>query len=384
MRNPFLYGGRVSGDAFCDREREAEELLRDIRTRQHVIVYSQRRLGKTSLVWKVLEEAAKEGVVTVYVDLYAISSMAEFIQEYGKAIARSLSRYERTMRLMRGLFSRLQLTMGVDASGNPQWGVTFDRTMETDSFDEVVSALEGYLERKKKTGVVVFDEFQQIVETDGEKTERRLRSVIQTHNQVCYLFVGSRKHLLSDIFSNPNRPFYRSGKILPLGKISFADLASFIEERFASAQMSVDEAAVRAILHETQCHPYYTQYLCHVLYDIREEGCIEVTDIPRALELLIDREASAYMRTWDALTVRQRQALAALSETASEETPFREATLRKFNMSQPAVMLRALRSLMAKDLVDKDGARYDIVDPFFARWVRTRFVSSATATRSRM
>ena len=69
-KNPFVYGGRVSGDDFCDRENEIRELLDDIRARQHVILFSQRRFGKTSLVWKVLEEAAKQGIIKFLHDHY--------------------------------------------------------------------------------------------------------------------------------------------------------------------------------------------------------------------------------------------------------------------------------------------------------------------------
>jgi len=156
-RNPFYYGGRVSGEAFWDRESEISELLEDIRSRQHVIILSQRRLGKTSLVWKVIEEAGKEGFVPVYVDLYPVSTLGEFIEEYARAIAKALGRYEKAVKLMRELFSRIHLTMGVDPAGSPEWGVGFDRSRETESFEEVVSSLERYLEKKKRHGVVVFD-----------------------------------------------------------------------------------------------------------------------------------------------------------------------------------------------------------------------------------
>ena len=164
FKNPFIYGGRVSGDAFCNRESEIRELLEAIRGRQHVIIYSQRRFGKTSLVWKILEETQKEGIIPVYADLYPISTLGEFIEEYAKAIARTLSMHEKAKRLMRELFSRLHLSMGIDTAGNPQWSVGFDRSRESETFDEVVSSMENYLKRKGKYGVVVFDEFQQIVD----------------------------------------------------------------------------------------------------------------------------------------------------------------------------------------------------------------------------
>ncbi len=99
-------------------------------------------------------------------------------------------------------------------------------------------------------------------------------------------------------------------------------------------------------------------------------------DVPKAIDFLLYRESSAYMNTWDFLTNRQRQALVALSETVPGESPFRTEMLRRFNMSQPSVMIRALKSLVGKDLVDKEDGRYQIVDLFFKRWIRT-FISQS-------
>jgi DNA-binding MarR family transcriptional regulator len=98
---------------------------------------------------------------------------------------------------------------------------------------------------------------------------------------------------------------------------------------------------------------------------------ITADDVPRAMELLLQRESTAYMNTWDLLTQRQRQALIALSDTGPEESPFRIEILRRFNISQPAVMIRALKSLIEKDLVDKEGRNYEIIDLFFKRWIKT-------------
>ncbi len=77
------------------------------------------------------------------------------------------------------------------------------------------------------------------------------------------------------------------------------------------------------------------------------------------------------MNTWDLLSHRQRQVLVALSETSPGESPFRTEMLRRFNISQPAVMIRALKSLVDKDLVDREGKRYEIIDLFFKRWIKT-------------
>lgn len=369
-RNPFIYGGMVSGETFCDREAELSELMEDIRSRQHVILFSQRRMGKTSLVSKVLEQARRKGFIPVLLDLYPISTLAEFIDKYARAIAGALTRYEKATKLMRDLFSRIHLSMGLDAGGSPQWSVGFDRTREADSLDEVLGGFENYLKKKNRKGVVVFDEFQQLVEIDGAKTERRIRTAIQSHQQVAYVFVGSRKHLLSDIFSNPNRPLYRIGKILPIGKIPEEPFSEFIRARFGEVNVDVDEDAMEEIFGATESHPYYTQYLCHILFDIKGSNRIRKEDVPKAMDFLINREATAYMRTWDLLTLRQRQALMALAEAAPGENPFGPDLLRRFGMSQPSVMRRALKSLVEKDLVDQEGSRYEIPDLFMSRWIR--------------
>jgi uncharacterized protein len=369
-RNPFLYGGKVSGDAFWDREKEIRELLEDVRSRQHVILFSQRRYGKTSLVSKLLEEIRKDGIIAIYVDLYPISSVADFIEEYARAIARGLSNYEKAIKLIRGLFTRLHLTMGVQPDGSPQWGIGFDRNRESESLDEVVSCLEAYLEKRGKYGVVVFDEFQQIAEIEGARLERRLRTAVQAQQRVSYLFVGSKKHLLYDMFTNPNRPFYRSGKVFPLGRIPGEDLRKAIEARCSQAKITVDDEALEKILETAECHPYYTQYLCHILYDIMDGRRIRGEKVREAVDLLLSRESAAYMNTWDLLTKRQKQALIGLSESHPGENPLRPDLLRKLNMSQPSVMLRALNSLVDKDLVDKEDGRYEIVDLFFKRWIR--------------
>ena len=48
--NPFEYGGVVAENAFCNRAREKADLAKAIRNHEKLFVFSERRLGKTSLV----------------------------------------------------------------------------------------------------------------------------------------------------------------------------------------------------------------------------------------------------------------------------------------------------------------------------------------------
>lgn len=212
------------------------------------------------------------------------------------------------------------------------------------------------------------------LETDGDKTQRRLRTAIQTHRHIAYLFVGSKKHLIHDMFSNPNLPFYRSGKLFPLERISSAEILKTVKDRFERAEAHIEDRALEKVIEAAECHPYYTQYLCHILYDVMENRRITPEDIPKAVDFLLKRESTAYMNTWDLLTQRQRQALIVLSETQPDESPLRAEALARFGISQPSVMIRALRSLIDKDLVDKEKGLYGIIDIFFKQWI-SRYIS---------
>jgi hypothetical protein len=63
--NPFRYGELALDEAFTDREAETRELKADIRNGQNVVLFSPRRYGKSSLVWRVSHELIAAGEARV-------------------------------------------------------------------------------------------------------------------------------------------------------------------------------------------------------------------------------------------------------------------------------------------------------------------------------
>src|SRR5947209_16784300 len=70
MKDPFQYGGIVEGPAFCNRKKELADLTAAIESGDKLFVYSERRLGKTSLVHAALEALPKSRYAAAYVDLW--------------------------------------------------------------------------------------------------------------------------------------------------------------------------------------------------------------------------------------------------------------------------------------------------------------------------
>jgi AAA+ ATPase superfamily predicted ATPase len=66
MKNPFEYGGVVGGSAFCNRKKELSDLVRAMENSEKLFLYSERRLGKTSLIHYVQSKLPKDKYASAY------------------------------------------------------------------------------------------------------------------------------------------------------------------------------------------------------------------------------------------------------------------------------------------------------------------------------
>lgn len=372
MRNPFVYGEEVSGKNFCNRDREIKELLRDIENGQNVMIYSQRRFGKTSLIKEVLARAKRRGFVTIYVDLYPALTNADFVEIYARSISNTITgRVEKVFKGLTEILKRLTPRITVDNQGKAQVEFEINRQADiTPYLDDVLKAVKRYSDKKGKQAVVVFDEFQQVGFFGDDKVEKQIRSEIGSHRNVSYIFMGSKKHLIYDMFGNPNRPLYKSTKHFPLAKIEEGELVKFIKTKFKNTNKKLPTSLARTIVSISECHPYYTQFLGHVLWEltfVRKE--ITEQNISESLKLLLKRESAAYHNILDMLTARQKQVLLALAQRVKHERIFSTAFLVKNNLGSVSSVQRALSSLIEKDLIDKEKEEYSFIDVFLKMWI---------------
>ena len=182
--------------------------------------------------------------------------------------------------------------------------------------------------------------------------------------------MGSKKHLIFDIFNNPSKPFYKSGKSFPLCKIKDEELLKFAQHKFKQSGKVISRELLSAVIKECETHPYYFQYLCHIIWERTiDRKNIKSQDLVESRDLLLERASSTYEACWDSLTIRQRQALMALAKTLADEQIYSHEYLQKHNLGSASTLQRTLQSLRDKDLVDKEKDEYSIIDVFFKKWI---------------
>ncbi len=379
MENPFVYGKVVRGEAFADREEEIAALLADIESGQNVIIFSPRRYGKTSLILEVLDRTKDRGLLTVYLDLFKVTSVETFIVAYAREIARLYRGGIRSvLQKVRDLLPRLVPKVVIKGErANVELEFEFDpRGEKPILLDDLFEAVETVCMRQRKRGVVVFDEFQELANWDvRQQVERQMRSHFQGHHSVAYVFLGSKRRLMQEIFQNRNRPFYRFGEHVTLGKIPEERFATFLEGRFNGTGHRVDQEVIREILTVTENHPYYTQLLCHILWDrLSPSGVLATEAVASGVDEVFLREAHAFHDLWDMLPLKARQLLITLAhESNSDVQIYSTDFLLKYRLGPASSVQRAMARLLAEEILEKENGGFQFTDVFFRRWVEREF-----------
>jgi len=374
MKNPFEYGGVVTGDAFCNREAEKTDLLKAIRNDEKLFVFSERRFGKTSLVRNVIAKLPHKDTVSAYVDLWPTDDEPRFVTALAKAITSSMTTsVEKLLTTAKELFSSLVPTMTLNDEGKPELSFGFSRNVKIDqAIEEVLETADRIANKEKKNVVVVFDEFQQILQYENDLVERKLRSVIQNHRKVAYIFLGSRRHLIQKMFMEKNRPLYRAGGHYPLGPISEKDWTPFIRNHFRTTERLISDDLIHSIYTRTQGHPFYTQHLCHAVWELCDrKAAVTPKMLDDATQLLLERENYAYTTLWESLAVNQRKFLKGLASEAGKVQPFSSEFIGQYGLGSGSNVQRAVDSLIEKDVIDRDNGSFLISDRFFRLWVQS-------------
>jgi hypothetical protein len=374
--NPFSYGGIVGNGEFCNRSRELADLTETMKSTGRCFVYAERRMGKTSLILRTLGRLPKKQFITVYIDLWPTDGSAAFTEATAKAVSSAAeSTSKRLLEIGKSLFGRLRPSVSLDNAGQPkiEFGIE-GRTVAKADLVEVLSAPQKLAKKTGKTVVMVFDEFQQILDYEDDLTERQIRSSIQHHTNVAYVFLGSRKHLLQSMFLNESRPLYRSAMHYPIGPIETKHWQPFIAKRFRDAGKQIDRQVVKLLCERTGGHPFYTQHLCHVLWSMTDAGEeVDEADLDLAIEELLRRESHAYANLWESLTKNEQRFLRGLTQCNELPKPFSSDFTRRFGLRSASNAQRAAESLESSDIVEREGSSFVIVDRFLRLWIGQLF-----------
>ena len=377
MKNPFRYGGIVSSDSFCNRTDELAELMRVVGNSGKLFLYGERRVGKSSLLHRLISSLDRDRFIVAFVDVWRCTDTSDFIRECARAFGSTGSQTpQNLLQRARNLFTGLAPILTIDDLGKPQLSFTTGhRKINPPLLSEVLSAPGRIAELSpKKQVLVVFDEFQEIRSFKDDRIERIIRSELQKHSNVAYIFCGSRRHIIRDMFLKSGNPLYRSAGHYPISNIALEHWKPFINERFEMKGIQISDSTIENIFSITEGHPYYTQMICDILWDSCEPVHEPVEEIlTDALQTLLEREEAGFSAIWESLPSNARKMLIAAAFEKPLIQPFSGDIVSKYGFANPSSARNGLEYLVKHDLIEFSSETYYISDRFMSLWLQKRF-----------
>jgi AAA+ ATPase superfamily predicted ATPase len=370
--NPFSYGKIVRDQQFYDREEPFSTILSTISGGNNVVLYAPRRYGKSSLVMKVMQELERKGTPCVYLDLMRACSADDFIRLYARNIyKRQASLFEKGLQQVMEWMKRLRPQVTLDDQGKPELVLDFSPNQLTSEMISNVFDLPERLSTRQGHMVIILDEFQEIAAfSDQFPLERIFRSCMQQHRQVTYLFLGSKTHLLQQMFSKQSRPFYQSAKTLSLGKPPFGESIAFVNKRFSDAGITLSKASAERIVQEAANIPYYIQFLASELFQQmvdKSKKVLSEEDVQVACRNISSLKSDLYEEHFGSLSMNQRKIIHALA--AEGVLRFTEAYRLRYHLPVSSSINSAVKQLLEQGHIEKQEHGYEVADPFFKLWL---------------
>lgn len=372
MENPFVIKSYESKELFCDREEELQLMLRNYINSSDMTLISQRRMGKTGLILRLFEELkdVRPEIHTIYFDIFASRNIDDFIKLMAEATMRSFptktTMGEKLLTFIKSL--RPQLSFD-NITGEPQLQIAYQTAHEK---EYTLRGLFDFLDSQNEHIVIAIDEFQQIRDYPEQNIEALLRTYIQQTHNLTFIFCGSKRHLMADIFANEKKPFYSSTTFVSLNEISEESYSTFIRRLFNDRHRSITDEALQFILDWTRRHTYYTQQLCHTVYADGSET-VTIDDVKKACEQLMKQGEAVYLQYRQMLTDKQWDYLIAIAKEGSVQQITASAFLKAHKIGTPSVSRRLADALCEKGLLNDDvainGTTYSLSDVFLSHWM---------------
>jgi uncharacterized protein len=369
LENPFLLLGYYGPAYFCNREEELLQLSDHIKNGRNVVLYAWRRLGKSALINRFLQEEEKsENIEAIYIDIMATENTSQAIEAIIEAVC---EKYGKTQTgglnaAFQKLIGSLGVTLSFDSfTGLPNFSIAAHPSQQNEI---TLNRIGEFLSDKKKQVVIAIDEFQQITSYEEKNVEAIFRQFMQSFPSIRFIFSGSQRNLMTQMFLEKKRPFYKSCQLISLESIPLEKYQPFIEQHFAEAGKKIEPEIIYEIYDWSRGQTYSVQLLCNLLFGANEISQAKLEEIKKSI---LVQEAPFYSSYQKILTKAQWQVLLAIAREGYAEKVTSKKFLSKHNLAASSTVNSALKTLINNEVVVFEDGKHFVHEVIFGRWLAT-------------
>ena len=367
--NPFVFGKAVEGSYFTNRTKDAEHLEANLTHGINTILISPRRWGKTSLVKKVMANVIRPDIKIIYIDVFSCKSEYDFYKVFASTIIQQTSsKIEEWMATAKEFLSRVITKVVFSPDSIQEYSLSFEFPAKDDA-EDILQLPERIAQKKGIHIVLCLDEFQQVAEFQDSMTfQKKLRSVWQHQQNVSYCLFGSKRHQMTELFSDSSNPFYKFGDMMFLKKIPTEEWIPFICHKFQETGKVITEKQAERICKVTENLSSYVQHLSWIVW-YKAKPVVTNEMVDESIEELLEQNKVFFQREVEGLTELQLNLLKAIANGV--DTGFtKKEVIKKYRLESSANVQGIKKSLLKKDLIDIDGSIITYNDPLFKLWIK--------------
>lgn len=363
--NPFVIIGSIPPELFCDRREESARIVRTLTNQGNMLLMSSRRMGKSGLVKYCFElPVIRDNYYTFYVDILHTASLREMVCTFGQQVFDTLKgRGEKTLRTLVQTLKSLAGSFGYDPlTGSPTFQLEMGRLSQP---EYTLKEIFDWLEHADKPCIVAFDEFQQIANYPENNIEALLRGYIQYLSNVNFIYSGSERHLLAEMFLSSARPFYNSTQQLVLEPIITSEYVPFVCHWFREFGKEIQEADVLAMYQQLEGNTFCMQKLFHEAFINTAVGEIcSLSLLNQTLEDIISEEGRAYSKMLSRVPERQKELLYAIAKEGHAQRILGGDFIRRHALASASAVQAASKKLIELGFITVEDNVYSVQDMF--------------------
>ena len=378
----FVYDRLIDEEHFCNFDAERRELLRAVEQGACVKLFAPRNFGKTSLIRNIVarkwEEANKENRVVVYADLFSVRTLEEISAEITKAFNVAITRKKGILAKGADFFTQLTkvrpvLSPPTDADSLGEFSIRTLQDSPVVDFEIVFENVNSLSRMGKYSFLVILDEFQEIKRVS--RAEAKLREALQKLDpSISVVVMGSKHHLLKQIFETHNAPFANWGKTIELGFIPPAQYTSYANDKLRTTNCYLEDDASE-FLQNTLLHiPEAMNRFCDFLSEKSPRGAIKRSQILTELDAFVDSSRSLYSSHYADFSPHERRIIRALAVLGNVVNISGKEFLSMVTGTSKSGTVAIVDKLLDKGIVYRDAnalgqQEHHLADPFFKRFV---------------
>lgn len=368
--NPFIVTGKIEPEYFCDREQESARFVKSLTNGNNMVIISPRRMGKTGLIQFCYEKPElKNEYYTFFIDILHTSSLREFTYLLGREIYETLLPRSRKMaKLFIRTLKSISGKFGFDPlSGVPTFNVELG---DIDRPEYTLEEIFSYLATADRPCIVAIDEFQQIAKYPEKNIEALLRTHIQKMSNSHFVFAGSERHMMQEMFLSAARPFYHSADMLELKAIAPEIYIPFIVGHFEKRNRRIQAGYVEKVYILFKGHTYYIQKTFNEAFSDTLEGeeCTFDT-LQTAIDNMLAANDTIFREILSNIPEKQKELLYAIARDGEAARITSSEFIKRHSLTSASSVQSAMKKLLEKDIITEINKVFSVTDKLFAMWI---------------